>query len=103
MPSDNEQRTTLRCKPGTLAIVIDSGIEELIGLIVEVLHAACDGEHDWLTQVQGKGVLAPGIATGIVMRRTRILMLDQHLVPLNDGADVRSQALLARRLVSRAA
>ncbi|WP_025096565.1 hypothetical protein [Burkholderia sp. A1] len=72
----------MKCKPGDLAIVVDSGIEELVGLIVEVLEAACDGEHDWLTEVQGRGVLAPGINTGIVMRRTRILMLDQHLIPI---------------------
>uniref|UniRef100_UPI001640607C hypothetical protein n=1 Tax=Burkholderia gladioli TaxID=28095 RepID=UPI001640607C len=61
------------------------GIEELVGLIVEVLEAACDEEDDWLTEVQGRGVLAPGITTGIVMRRTRILMLDQHLIPIRDN------------------
>ncbi|WP_186020364.1 hypothetical protein [Burkholderia gladioli] len=75
----------MKCKPRDLAIVVDSGIEELVGLIVEVLEAACDGEHDWLTEVQGRGVLAPGINTGIVMRRTRILMLDQHLIPIRDN------------------
>lgn len=85
-----EVRTCLRCRPGDLAIVTRCGVPERIGLLVRVLERCGNGRHDWLIELQGPGILAPGLATGVVMRRKRALMRDSSLTPVK-GADYRRQ------------
>lgn len=44
----------MKCKPRDLAIVVDSGIEELVGLIVEVLEATCAGSTTGSLKCKGR-------------------------------------------------
>lgn len=93
---EEDERKGLRCRPGDLAIVTRSGVAALLGLLVEVVAPAATGEHDWLTEIQGEGVVAPGAFTGAVTRRTRALMLDAHLAPLTSHEGCRQTVQMDR-------
>lgn len=82
----------LRCKPGDLAIVTKCGVVERIGLLVRVLERCLDGSHDWLTELQGPGIVARGMMTGRVSRRHRALMYDWNLTPIN-GMDLQRRTV----------
>ena len=58
------------------------GVPERIGLLVRVVERSFDGQHDWIAELQGPGVLARGAETGCVMRRRRALMNDWNLTPI---------------------
>lgn len=72
----------LRCRPGDLAIVTKCGVPERIGLLVRVIERCADGTRDWLTKIEGAGVVAPGVATGRVAMRKMALMDDSNLTPI---------------------
>lgn len=80
----------LRCKPGDLAIVTKCGVPGRIGLLVRVVGRSADGIHDWLTELQGPGVMARSVVTGKLARRTRALMYDWNLTPIT-GLDLQRQ------------
>ncbi len=72
----------LRCRPGDLAIVTKCGVPERIGLLVRVIERCTDGTRDWLTKIEGAGVIAPGVNTGRVAIRRMALMDDANLTPI---------------------
>lgn len=80
----------LRCKPGDLAIVTKCGVPGRIGLLVRIIERSGDGIHDWLTELQGPGVIARSVVTGKVGRRTHALMYDWNLTPIT-GLDLQRQ------------
>lgn len=82
----------LRCQPGDLAIVTKCGVEERIGLLVRVLERCLDGSHDWLTELQGPGIVARGMKTGTVSRRRGALMYDWNLTPIT-GMDLQRRTV----------
>lgn len=86
MRRDDEQKAAKRCKPGDLAIVTKCEVQSLIGLVMRVIEPAVTERHDWITEIQGAGVTAPGAWSRVVMLRRRALMLDECLTPLADGA-----------------
>ncbi|WP_246795466.1 hypothetical protein [Burkholderia perseverans] len=55
---------------------------DLVGRLVLVAEPAATGRHDWIVTLQGGGIVAPGAFTGVVMRRTRALVLDSSLTPI---------------------
>jgi hypothetical protein len=71
----------LKCRIGDLAIVTKCGVPERIGLLVRVI-ARADAPHDWLTEIQGAGVVARGFVTGKVGLRNQALMHDWNLTPI---------------------
>ncbi|MDS0802842.1 hypothetical protein [Burkholderia cenocepacia] len=71
----------LKCRIGDLAIVTKCGVPERIGLLVRVV-ARADAPRDWLTDIQGTGVVARGVVTGKVGLRHRALMNDWNLTPI---------------------
>lgn len=77
-----EGKTRLRCRPGDLAIVTKCGVPERIGLLVRVIERCADGARDWLTKIEGVGVVAPGVNTGRVAMRRMALMDDANLTPI---------------------
>lgn len=82
-----EQPTTgLRCRPGDLAIVTKCGVPERIGLLVRVLQRCSNGTHDWLVELLGPGVLAPGVTTRRITTRNRALLRDSSLTPIKGQA-----------------
>lgn len=83
MSANEEQQGELRCRPGDLAIVTKSGVRSLVGLVVEILEHSRDLDHDWLIEIQGRGIEAPGMHSGLVMQRRRGLMRDDHLSPIS--------------------
>ncbi len=85
MRRGEEERKGLRCRPGELAIVTKCGVPERIGLIVKVIERRTDRGHDWLTEIQGGGVLGRDVTTGAVGRCKYLLMRDLSLTPLNEG------------------
>lgn len=86
MRRDDEQKAAKRCKPGDLAIVTKCEVQSLIGLVMRVIEPAVTERHDWITEIQGAGVIAPGAWSRVVMLRRRALMLDECLTPLAAGA-----------------
>lgn len=79
----NEERIMrLRCRPGDLAIVTKCGVPDRIGLLVRVIERCTDGTRDWLTKIEGAGVIAPGVNTGRVAIRRMALMDDANLTPI---------------------
>lgn len=91
MRRGEEERKGLRCRPGDLAIVTKCGVPERIGLIVKVIERRTDRGHDWLTEVQGGGVLGRDVTTGAVGRCAYLLMRDQSLTPLSEEGHPRQQ------------
>lgn len=83
---EEQKRGVLRCKQGDLAIVTKCSVAERIGLIVRVLGRSGNGRHDWLTEIQGEGVIGRGIESGQIRKLTRALMYDWNLTPIN-GAE----------------
>lgn len=88
----DEGMKRLRCRPGDLAFVTKSRVPERIGLLVRVLERCSNGRHDWLVEVQGPGIMAPGAATGVVMLRKRALMRDSNLTPVKGEGRHRQMA-----------
>lgn len=72
----------LRCRPGDLAIVTKCGVPGRIGLLVRVVERCAEGTHDWLTELQGPGVVAQDIVTGQTMMCREALMYDWNLTPI---------------------
>lgn len=72
----------LRCRPGDLAIVTKCGVKERIGLLVRVVERCESDAHDWVTELQGLGILARGVTSGRVSLRRRALMRDWNLTPI---------------------
>lgn len=83
----------LRCRPGDLAIVTRCGVPERIGLLVRVIERCTDGKRDWLTRIEGAGVIAAGVDTGRVAVRRMALMDDANLTPIR-GSEI--QCRMAR-------
>lgn len=77
-----EAKTRLRCRPGDLAIVTRCGVPERIGLLVRVLERCDDVGYEWLTEVQGRGVLGRDVTSGQVRRCGFALMRDASLTPI---------------------
>lgn len=81
----------LRCKPDDLAFVTKCEENpQWIGLMVRVLARCLDGRNDWLAEIQGRGVRAPGVNSGHVMRRRRVLLDDWNLTPFT-GLDLQDE------------
>ncbi len=81
----------LRCKPDDLAFVTKCEQNpKWIGLMVRVLAPCLDGRNDWLAEIQGRGVQAPGVDSGYVTRRRRVLLDDWNLTPIT-GLDLRDE------------
>lgn len=80
-----EAMKRLRCRPGDLAIVTSCRVPERLGLLVRVIERSSDAAYDWLVELSGSGIEAPGVTTGIVMNRTRAVLRDGSLTPI--GAD----------------
>lgn len=83
MPSDNEQRTMLRCKPGGLARVLDSTIEILIGTVVVVDELRADGSWNVTLEFPVFGFTSRG-GRPVVTRN--FSFLDESLEPLSREA-----------------
>jgi hypothetical protein len=81
----------LKCKVGDLAIVTKCGVPGRIGLLVCIVGRSADGIHDWLTELQGPGIVARSVVTGKLARRTRALMYDWNLTPVRGGELVDEQ------------
>ncbi|WP_186200630.1 hypothetical protein [Burkholderia gladioli] len=83
MPSDNEQRTALRCKPGDKARVIHSSNDALLGRIVKVERMHGDGR--WECVLSGDAVI--GLAddgAGLLLTRDWLFpdfCLEPRLIP----------------------
>lgn len=82
----------LRCRPGDLAIVMKCGVPERIGLLVRVIERCADGKRDWLTRIEGNGVVAAGVNTGRVALRRMALMDDSNLTPIRGQETLRRRA-----------
>lgn len=76
-----------RCRPGDLAIVTKCKIPERLGIMVRVVEPCIDGRYDWLVELLGPGIMAPGVMTGILMKRTRALLRDCSLTPIKGEAN----------------
>jgi hypothetical protein len=103
MDGNEGQQGGLRCRPGDLAIVTKCGVPERIGLIVRVIERRTERGYDWLTEVQGGGVLGRDVTTGKVGHCGHLLMRDQSLTPLNSAARLHQQSSPAVAPVSRVA
>lgn len=82
----------LRCRPGDLAIVTKCAVPERIWLLVRVVERCMDGKRDWLTEIQGPGVVARGVITGRVALRRMALMDDSNLTPIKGQGSPRRMA-----------
>lgn len=80
-----EATKRLRCRPGDLAIVTSCRVPERLGLLVRVVERSADGAYDWLVELLGRGIVAPGVATGLVMTRSRAVLRDGSLTPISAG------------------
>lgn len=87
-----EGKTRLRCRPGDLAIVTKCGVPERIGLLVRVIERCADGKRDWLTRIEGKGVVATGVNSGVAAVRRLALMDDSNLTPIRGQETLRRRA-----------
>lgn len=72
----------LRCRPGDLTIVTRCSVPERLGPIVKIVGLAGNGEHDWLTELQGDGIPAFDINTQTIRRCTEALTYDWKLTPI---------------------
>lgn len=88
----------LRCRPGDLAIVTRYARLDLIGRIVIVTEPATTGRHDWIVTLQGGEIVAPGAFTGVLMRRTRALVLDSSLTPIRSEPLADDESVCRTRL-----
>lgn len=66
------------------------GVHERIGLLVRVVERCDEGGYDWLTDVQGPGILGRDMHTGKICVCNEVLMHDWNLTPIN-GMDLRRQ------------
>lgn len=73
----------LRCRPGDLAIVTKCGVLARLGLLVRVVGRSPTAPHDWLTEVQGPGVVGRDVLTGEIRMCKEALMYDWNLTPIN--------------------
>ncbi len=87
-----EGKTRLRCRPGDLAIVTKCGVPERIGLLVRVIERCATGKRDWLTRIEGKGVVATGVSSGVAAVRRFALMDDSNLTPIRGQETLRRRA-----------
>lgn len=84
MPSDNEQRTALRCKPGDLAIVTKCVNAHFIGMLVRVIEPHQNPIFDWSVEILGAPAKGRDLRTGKMGAFRRAAVLDWNLMPLAD-------------------
>jgi hypothetical protein len=74
----------LRCELDDLAIVTKCGVRARIGLLVRVIARCTDGGYDWLTEVEGGGILGRDLKTGRLGWCKHVLMHDWNLTPIRE-------------------
>ncbi len=87
MPSDNEQRTALRCKPGDRAIISRCGNDSYIGLVVRIVAPHETPDFDWLVKFLGEPVSGHELYTRKPGIFTHAPVYDWNLTPLPDAVN----------------
>lgn len=82
MPGANEQRKSLRCKPGDRAIISRCGNKAYVGLLVRIVAPHETPDFDWLVQFLGKPVSGHEIYTRLPGAFTHAPVYDWNLTPL---------------------